>query len=112
MVDSFSTDVLGITKDDKAESYFNLLTDPLKETIAKDLMAENKMGEASKKDKKQVPVAPMLIYQSLHDEVVPFESVDVLVKLWGKKGATISYVRDNLSVSSDAQRLRIRVRSY
>lgn len=99
MVKSFSTDILGITKDDKNESYFNLNTDPLKAAIPAQILIENKMGEASKKDKKQVPIVPMLIYQSLNDEVVPFKTVDDLVTLWGKKGATISYVRDNLSVS-------------
>lgn len=45
------------------------------------VLAANKLGAST-----QAPQAPVFIYQSLHDEVVPFQTVDNLVNVWGQNG--------------------------
>ncbi|GAK63510.1 lipase [Moesziomyces antarcticus] len=72
-------------------TYFDvpdLLADPL---IAR-IMAENKLGVAE-----DVPQMACQVYQSLHDEVVPYRTTDDLVVAWSAKGACIDYTKDTLS---------------
>ncbi|SJX61740.1 related to lipase family [Sporisorium reilianum f. sp. reilianum] len=83
MAHSFEKDVLG--------TYFDT-PDLLTATVPAQILAENKMGA-----NKLVPTVACQIYQSLHDEVVPFKTTDDLVVAWSSQGACIDYVRDTLS---------------
>lgn len=83
MSSTINKDVLG--------TYFNT-TDLLEERIPAHVISENQMGI-----NELVPTVPCQIYQSLHDEVVPFKTTDDLVVAWSAKGACIDYTRDQLS---------------
>ncbi|TKY86808.1 hypothetical protein EX895_004449 [Sporisorium graminicola] len=83
MANTLGKDVLG--------TYFDT-PDLLQATIPAQIIAENKMGA-----NELVPTVPCHIYQSLHDEVVPFKTTDDLVVAWSSQGACIDYVRDTLS---------------
>ncbi|PWN49095.1 LIP-domain-containing protein [Violaceomyces palustris] len=90
MLSNFMKVVLGSAG--KAGGYFKP-KNPLKMKVPKRVLSENLLGDEAQ----PVPDMPIYIYQSLHDEVVPFETVDKLVEKWGAKGATIEYTRDELS---------------
>ncbi|SPO23149.1 related to lipase family [Ustilago trichophora] len=65
---------------------------PLQETLPASIMADNKMGS-----KEHYPTVPCQIYQSLHDEVVPYKTTDDLVVAWSSMGACIDYTKDTMS---------------
>lgn len=83
MAKSFEKDVLG--------TYFDT-PDLLTAALPAQVMAENKLASG-----KDFPTVPCQIYQSLHDEVVPFKTTDDLVVAWSSQGACIDYTRDTLS---------------
>jgi hypothetical protein len=92
---SLGKDVLGlVTAADskKSEAYFNV-SDVLGAPECRDVMKHNLLGAHPT----QIPVAPLFIVQSLHDEIVPFAPVDDLVQRWGRAGARIEYIRDEWS---------------
>lgn len=43
------------------------------------------------------PKAPMFVYQSVHDEVIPIAGVDAVVNRYCAHGGTVTYTRDELS---------------
>lgn len=83
MADSLNVDVLG--------TYFTI-SDPLSQPIPAAVLAENKMGSTT-----EVPTVPCHVYQSLFDEVVPYQTTDDLVVAWSAQGSTIDYTRDTMS---------------
>ncbi|KAJ9478284.1 Lipase 2 [Pseudozyma hubeiensis] len=83
MAHNIEKDVLG--------TYFDV-QDILTTGIPAQVLGENKMGNYG-----LVPTMPCQIYQSLHDEVVPFKTTDDLVTTWSAAGACIDYTRDELS---------------
>lgn len=83
MAATLDKDVLG--------TYFDT-PDLLQAALPASIIAENKMGSHE-----HVPTVPCQIYQSLHDEVVPYETTDDLVAAWSAQGACIDYTRDTLS---------------
>ncbi|SNX83235.1 related to lipase family [Melanopsichium pennsylvanicum] len=83
MKDSAMKDVLG--------TYFDT-PDLLTAALPASIIAENAMGTDE-----LFPSVPCLIYQSLHDEVVPYKTTEDLVVAWSSQGACIDYVRDKLS---------------
>lgn len=72
-------------------TYFNV-PDLLQEATPAQVIAENKMGTDQ-----HTPTVPCQIYQSLHDEVVPYNTTDDLVVAWSAQGACIDYIKDELS---------------
>jgi hypothetical protein len=92
---SLGKDVLGLVAaadSKKSEGYFNV-SDVLGAPECRDVMKHNLLGAHPT----QIPVAPLFIVQSLHDEIVPFAPVDDLVQRWGRAGARIEYIRDEWS---------------
>ena len=83
MEQTLMKDVLG--------TYFDI-PNLLQATLPESIIAENKMGSAT-----DCPTVPCQIYQSLHDEVVPYKTTDDLVVAWSSQGACIDYTRDTLS---------------
>jgi hypothetical protein len=43
------------------------------------------------------PVAPIFVYQSVHDEVIPIAGVDAIVNRYCAHGGSVTYTRDELS---------------
>ncbi|SOV04423.1 related to lipase family [Ustilago sp. UG-2017a] len=72
-------------------TYFDV-PDPLEVELISSIMEENKLGT-----KGQFPTTPCQVYQSLHDQVVPYKTTDDLMVVWSARGARIDYVRDQLS---------------
>ncbi|GAB3475768.1 lipase family protein [Amycolatopsis cihanbeyliensis] len=70
-------------------SYFSN-EDPLNHPVARDVLAANTMG-------KHTPTAPLLVYHSVNDQLIPHEDVDGLVDRFCADGAQLSYRRDILS---------------
>jgi hypothetical protein len=64
--------------------------DPFDDPIPRKVMALNKMG-------RRTPTAPMFIFHSVNDELLPVKPVDDLVKTYCANGASVSYNRDQLS---------------
>lgn len=83
MMHNFEKDVLGMYFDTK-----DLLAEPL----PADIVAQNRLAAG-----KEFPTMPCQIYQSLHDEVVPYTTTDTLVATWSAHGACIDYTKDELS---------------
>ncbi|CEH13698.1 Lipase, secreted [Ceraceosorus bombacis] len=92
---SAGADILGLISGNTSSdpSYFKPTFDLMTDKVPAMVMEENRMGA----DPKQVPRKPLLIACSLHDEIVPIKAPDELVERWGKGGATIEYIRDQLS---------------
>lgn len=88
---SFGVIMADVAEKDVLGTYFNtknLLDAPVPAAV----LAENKMGT-----KDLAPAMPCQVYQSLHDEVVPYKTTDDLVVAWSSQGACIDYTRDTLS---------------
>ncbi len=83
MRSTLEVDVLG--------TYFDV-PDLLGAALPASVIAENKMGSIG-----TITSVPLQIYQSLHDEVVPYKTTDDLVVAWSSQGACIDYTRDTLS---------------
>lgn len=66
------------------------IPEPFEHPIAKKVLADNKMGQ-------HLPSAPMFVYHSVNDELVPVKPVDDLVKSYCANGVRVSYQRDQLS---------------
>ncbi|MGH3739183.1 MAG: lipase family protein [Micromonosporaceae bacterium] len=67
--------------------------DPLNEPIAKQVLALNRMGSAA-------PAAPVYLYHSLLDELIPYTSAATLAKQWCAKGAKVTFYTDVVSEHS------------
>ena len=72
-------------------TYFDV-PEPQEVELISSIMQENKLGR-----KGQFPTTPCQVYQSLHDQVVPYKTTDDLMVVWSARGARIDYVRDQLS---------------
>jgi hypothetical protein len=72
----------------------NFLTIPLSSLLAlpavKSALAALDLGAST-------PVAPMFVYQSVHDEVIPITGVDSIVNRYCAHGGSVTYTRDELS---------------
>lgn len=64
--------------------------DPFDQPIPKKILDLNKMG-------RNTPTAPLYIYHSINDELIPYKPVDELVKTYCQKGVSVTYQRDILS---------------
>lgn len=83
MASSVDKDVVG--------TYFDV-PNLIEALLPASIIAENKLGSHE-----HYPIVPCQIYQSLHDEVVPYKTTDDLVVAWSSQGACIDYTRDTLS---------------
>lgn len=70
----------------------NLTTikDPLGQAVPQKVLTANRMGQGR-------PSAPMFIYHSVNDQLVPVKSVDTLVRAYCADGVSVAYHRDTLS---------------
>ncbi|PWZ00601.1 LIP-domain-containing protein [Testicularia cyperi] len=91
LVKSFSVIMKATLNKDVLGSFFDIER-PLEQAVPSAVLAENKLGSTE-----DHPVAPCHIYQSLHDEVVPYSTTDNLIVAWASQGSTIDYIRDTLS---------------
>ena len=64
----------------------------LDESLPAAVVAENNLDQQA-----TPPTVACQIYQSLKDEVVPYQVTDELVAKWGSQGACIDYTRDRVS---------------
>jgi hypothetical protein len=64
--------------------------DPLNEPVARQVLALNRMGA-------QAPTAPVYLYHSLLDELIPHASAVALRREWCAKGAKVAFYTDLLS---------------
>lgn len=83
MEKTFKVNVLG--------TYFDVQS-VLQDPVVAPIMANNSLGRTT-----EYPTIPCLIYQSMHDEIVPYKTTDNLVATWSKQGARIDYIKDELS---------------
>jgi hypothetical protein len=66
------------------------VADPLNHPLVTSILAENKMGQTA-------PTAPVYLYHSLFDELIPYSSAVELKGNWCSKGATVDFKGDFLS---------------
>ncbi|MCW2787521.1 MAG: hypothetical protein JWP74_4038 [Marmoricola sp.] len=64
--------------------------DPLRTPVAQAVLADNKLGHGA-------PTAPYYLWQSKHDELIPWSSVNQLDKDWCANGAKVRFVTNNTS---------------
>ncbi|WP_436501132.1 lipase family protein [Actinokineospora sp. HUAS TT18] len=64
--------------------------DPLNEPVAKQVLALNRMGT-------QAPTAPVYLYHSKFDELIPWAAGDTVRREWCAKGTRVSFHTDYLS---------------
>jgi hypothetical protein len=69
---------------------FTTVADPLNHPLVTGILAENKMGQTA-------PTAPVYLYHSLFDELIPYSSAVELKGSWCSKGATVDFKGDFLS---------------
>jgi hypothetical protein len=69
--------------------YFNV-SDPLSLPVPQQVLTDDTLGQ-------HTPTAPMFIYQSVNDELIPPADVDAVVNKYCSAGATVAYQRDVLS---------------
>jgi hypothetical protein len=67
--------------------------DPLAEPVARAVLDDNRMGRLT-------PKAPVFLYHSLWDELIPFESAQTLQADWCRGGGTVTLYADGLSEHS------------
>lgn len=91
LTQSFGVIMKALRNVDVLGTYFDT-QDPLQVELISSIMQDNKLGT-----KDHFPTTPCQIYQSLHDEVVPYKTTDDLVVAWSAQGTCIDYVRDELS---------------
>jgi hypothetical protein len=64
--------------------------DPLSQPVPSQVLADDTLGQ-------HTPTAPLFVYQSVHDELIPPADVDAVVQRYCAQGATVTYQRDILS---------------
>ncbi|RSM71840.1 hypothetical protein DMH04_43025 [Kibdelosporangium aridum] len=69
--------------------YFNI-PDPLSHPVPQQVLAEVTMGQHN-------PMAPVFVYHSVNDELVPSADTDAVVKKYCAGGSRVTYQRDILS---------------
>jgi hypothetical protein len=69
--------------------YFSI-SDPLSLPVPQQVLTDDTLGQ-------HTPTAPMFIYQSINDELVPASDVDAVVRSYCAAGAHVTYQRDMLS---------------
>lgn len=69
--------------------YFSV-SDPLSLPVPSQVLADDTLGQ-------HTPTAPMFVYQSVNDELVPHADVDAVVSGYCAAGANVTYQRDVLS---------------
>ncbi|WP_158887397.1 lipase family protein [Amycolatopsis anabasis] len=69
--------------------YFTI-PDPLSQPVPRQVLADVTMGQ-------HTPKAPIFVYHSVNDELVPIEDTDAVVRKFCADGARIQYQRDILS---------------
>jgi hypothetical protein len=69
--------------------YFTV-SDPLSQPVPAQVLAEDTLGQ-------HTPTAPLFVYQSTNDELIPPADVDAAVAKYCASGATVTYHRDILS---------------
>ena len=67
--------------------------DPLSEPVTVDVMEKNHLG-------RQAPKAPVFLYHSLFDELIPYSTARQLNRQWCDRGATVAFHTDVLSEHS------------
>jgi hypothetical protein len=72
---------------------FTVSPDPLSEPVALTVMEDNHLGRLT-------PTAPVFLYHSINDELIPFGSVQKLQADWCAKGATVTLYPDAVSEHS------------
>jgi pimeloyl-ACP methyl ester carboxylesterase len=72
---------------------FTTSKDPLAEPVAKTVLELNHLG-------RQTPTAPVLLYHSVFDELIPFSSVQTLQADWCRAGGHVTLYPDALSEHS------------
>ena len=70
-------------------SYFTV-PDPLNMPVPQQILAADNLGQ-------HTPTAPLFVYQSQHDELVPPADVDAVVQTYCAQGAAVTFHRDLLS---------------
>lgn len=71
-------------------SEFTNSPDPLNEPIARSVLGENRMGF-------EAPIAPIYIYHSIFDELIPYDSATELRASYCAQGASVQFYTDVLS---------------
>lgn len=72
------------------DGYFNV-TEPLETPIVKKVLDSQTLGGPDA----NVHIAqPILLSNSIKDEVIPIQQVDDIVQQWGKAGSSVEYTRD------------------
>jgi hypothetical protein len=71
-------------------SEFTTSSDPLSEPVAQAVLADNRMGGSE-------PSAPVYLYHSVLDELVPYSSASALRSAWCSQGARVQFHTDYLS---------------
>jgi hypothetical protein len=69
--------------------YFTV-PDPLSEPVPQQVLADDTLGQ-------HTPTAPLFVYQSVNDELIPPVDVDAVVSGYCRQGASVTYHRDVLS---------------
>jgi hypothetical protein len=69
--------------------YFTV-PDPLSQPVPKQVLADDTLGQ-------HTPTAPLYVYQSVNDELIPHADVDAIVGSYCGQGAKVTYERDILS---------------
>ncbi|MGH3714588.1 MAG: lipase family protein [Micromonosporaceae bacterium] len=77
----------------KKISSYTTSSDPLNEPIARQVLALNRMGS-------QAPTAPVYLYHSLLDELIPHASAATLAKEWCAQGTKVTFYTDVASEHS------------
>jgi hypothetical protein len=72
---------------------FTTSEDPLSEPVAKTVLGLNHLG-------RQTPKAPVFLYHSVFDELIPFQSAQALQADWCKAGGHVTLYADALSEHS------------
>jgi hypothetical protein len=81
---------LALTYTFKRISSFTTSKDPLNEPVAKQVLTANKMGSDN-------PAAPVYLYHSLFDELVPHGQAVTVKKQWCAQGTKVKFYTDLLS---------------
>lgn len=69
---------------------YTVSPDPLSEPVAKAVMEENHLGRTA-------PAAPVYLFHSVFDELIPFATAKQLEQDWCARGANVSFSADYLS---------------
>jgi hypothetical protein len=66
---------------------FTTASDPLSEPVARAVLGDNELGHAT-------PSAPVYLYHSIFDELIPFSSAQALRSSWCSRGARVQFHQD------------------